>query len=171
GHRREASRRLQVHCRRQADDCRFLARGLRLLSGRGARLRLVQDPSRHPRLDEAGALAAALEGPLRADAGPAHQAVAVSLSDARAGPASARRAWQLATGGLIATAAVGIGRFIYTPILPPMADGLHLAKGEAGLIASANFLGYLAGALAAASSRLRGSPRAWLLGALAISAA
>ena len=96
----------------------------------------------------------------------------MSLSDARAGPASARRAWQLATGGLIAmAAAVGIGRFIYTPILPPMADGLHLAKGEAGLIASANFLGYLAGALAASSSRLRGSPRAWLLGALAISAA
>jgi predicted MFS family arabinose efflux permease len=51
-----------------------------------------------------------------------------------------------------------------------MAEGLHLAKGEAGLIASANFLGYLAGALGASSS-LRGSPRAWLLGALAISAA
>jgi MFS family permease len=63
----------------------------------------------------------------------------------------------LRTGGLIAiAAAVGIGRFIYTPILPPMAEGLHLTKGEAGLIASANFLGYLAGALAAASPRLPG---------------
>ena len=32
----------------------------------------------------------------------------------------------LATGGLIAiAAAIGIGRFIYTPILPPMAEGLH----------------------------------------------
>jgi predicted MFS family arabinose efflux permease len=78
----------------------------------------------------------------------------------------------LATGGLIAiAAAVGIGRFIYTPILPPMAEGLHLTKGEAGLIASANFLGYLAGALAAASPRLPGGPRAWLLVALAASAA
>ncbi len=78
----------------------------------------------------------------------------------------------LATGGLIAiAAAVGIGRFIYTPILPPMTEGLDLTKGEAGLIASANFLGYLAGALAAASPRLPGGPRAWLLAALATSAA
>ena len=78
----------------------------------------------------------------------------------------------LATGGLIAiAAAIGIGRFIYTPILPAMAEGLHLTKGEAGLIASANFLGYLAGALAAASPRLPGGPRAWLLAALAMSAA
>lgn len=79
---------------------------------------------------------------------------------------------RLAAGGLIAlAAAIGIGRFIYTPILPPMADGLQLSKGEAGLIASANFLGYLAGALAAASPRLFGSARAWLLTALAVSAA
>jgi predicted MFS family arabinose efflux permease len=78
----------------------------------------------------------------------------------------------LAIGGLIALAsAIGIGRFIYTPILPPMAEGLHLTKGQAGLVASANFLGYLAGALAAASPRLEGNPRAWLLTALAISAA
>jgi MFS family permease len=77
----------------------------------------------------------------------------------------------LAIGGLLAMAsAVGIGRFIYTPILPPMAESLHLTKGEAGLIASANFLGYLAGAVAAACPRLRGNPRAWLLAALAVSA-
>jgi predicted MFS family arabinose efflux permease len=67
-------------------------------------------------------------------------------------------------------AAVGIGRFIYTPILPPMAEGLALTKGEAGLIASANFLGYLAGALAAASSRGLAGSRAWLLAFLATSA-
>jgi predicted MFS family arabinose efflux permease len=68
-------------------------------------------------------------------------------------------------------AAMGIGRFIYTPILPPMVEALSLAKGEAGLIASANFLGYLVGALAAASPRLPGRPRHWLLFALAASAA
>lgn len=79
--------------------------------------------------------------------------------------------YQLAAGGFMAmAAAMGIGRFIYTPILPPMVEGLHLTKGEAGLIASANFLGYLAGALAAASPRLPGDSRTWLLWALAASA-
>jgi predicted MFS family arabinose efflux permease len=74
-------------------------------------------------------------------------------------------------GGLIAmAAALGIGRFVYTPVLPPMIEALHLSKSEAGLIASANFVGYLLGALLAAMPGLVGSRRLWLLGALAISA-
>jgi predicted MFS family arabinose efflux permease len=76
-----------------------------------------------------------------------------------------------ALGGLIAiAAALGIGRFVYTPILPPMVEALGLSKSQAGLIASANFLGYLIGALLAAVPRLVGSRRLWLLGALATSA-
>ena len=55
-----------VHGRRQADHRRLLAGRLRLLSRRGARLRLGQEPSQHPRLDRAHARAARLEGPLRA---------------------------------------------------------------------------------------------------------
>jgi predicted MFS family arabinose efflux permease len=76
----------------------------------------------------------------------------------------------LAVGGLLAlAAAIGIGRFVYTPILPPMVEALQLTKTQAGLIASANFVGYLAGALLAAL-RLPGSRRAWLMGSLAVNA-
>lgn len=76
-----------------------------------------------------------------------------------------------ALGGLIAlAAAIGVGRFVYTPILPAMMSTLRLSRSAAGLIASANFLGYLLGALLAAWPNLPGSRRAWLLGALAVSA-
>lgn len=77
----------------------------------------------------------------------------------------------IALGGCLAlAAAMGVGRFIYTPILPFMSDALGLSKTEAGLIASANFLGYLLGALAAAGAFLRGDPRNWFVAALAASA-
>lgn len=73
----------------------------------------------------------------------------------------------LALGGLVAlAAAVGIGRFVYTPILPFMLEDLGMTKGAAGLLASANFLGYLAGALFAATPILPGSRRRWLVLAL-----
>lgn len=77
----------------------------------------------------------------------------------------------IAIGGLLAmAAALGIGRFIYTPVLPSMIEDIGLSRGQAGLIAGANFAGYLAGALAAASPRLRGSQRGWMLYSLAASA-
>lgn len=77
----------------------------------------------------------------------------------------------LALGGFIAlAAAMGIGRFVYTPILPRMAEALGMTKGAAGLLASANFAGYLAGALAAATPAFGGARRDWLLAGLAGSA-
>ncbi|HEY1935054.1 MAG TPA: YbfB/YjiJ family MFS transporter [Acetobacteraceae bacterium] len=76
-----------------------------------------------------------------------------------------------AFGGMLALAAgMGIGRFVYTPILPDMAAALGLGKSATGLIASANFIGYLAGALLAALPHLPGGRRAWFLAGLAASA-
>src|SRR5690606_36836 len=78
----------------------------------------------------------------------------------------------VALGGCLAlAAAMGIGRFVYTPILPFMVEDIGLSQAEAGLIASVNFLGYLLGALAAAKASLPGGRRRWFLVALAISAA
>ena len=77
----------------------------------------------------------------------------------------------LAFGGAIALAsAMGIGRFAYTPILPEMVAALHLSASEAGLIASANFAGYLIGALVAAASFFAPRRRGWMLAALLVSA-
>jgi predicted MFS family arabinose efflux permease len=82
-----------------------------------------------------------------------------------------RHSFSIAVGGMIAmAAAMGIGRFVYTPILPFMEAALELSKSDAGLIATANFAGYLAGALLASSPVLKGSRRLWCIGMLALSA-
>lgn len=45
-------------------------------------------------------------------------------------------------------AGMGIGRFVYTPILPLMVTQAHLTAQLGGVIATANYAGYLAGAMA-----------------------
>lgn len=78
----------------------------------------------------------------------------------------------VAAGGLLAmAAALGIGRFAYTPILPFMEAAGLLSKPEAGVLASANYVGYLAGAFGATLSALPGSRRRWFVVGLVGSAA
>jgi predicted MFS family arabinose efflux permease len=79
---------------------------------------------------------------------------------------------KIALGGLLAmAAALGIGRFVYTPILPEMIDALRWSKADAGVVASANFLGYLFGAVMAGWPVFAAAARKWLVVALAVSAA
>jgi predicted MFS family arabinose efflux permease len=76
-----------------------------------------------------------------------------------------------AIGGLIAlAAAMGIGRFAFTPILPSMMAEQGIGPDAAGLIAAANYGGYLAGAVAASMSWAAGRERRLVLVSLACSA-
>jgi len=59
-----------------------------------------------------------------------------------------RSAPAVALAGLIALAvAMGIGRFAFTPILPMMQEDAGVSIAMGGWLASANYIGYLAGAL------------------------
>jgi len=73
-------------------------------------------------------------------------------------------------GLLVLICVMGIGRFAYTPLLPQMQAALHWSVAQAGDVASANFLGYLLGALASGKLARRASRARWLIAALLTSA-
>jgi predicted MFS family arabinose efflux permease len=61
----------------------------------------------------------------------------------------------IALAGFTALAvAMGIGRFAFTPILPMMQQALAISVRAGGWLASANYLGYLLGALSATTLRI-----------------
>ncbi|MBP1853388.1 YbfB/YjiJ family MFS transporter [Rhizobium halophytocola] len=72
-------------------------------------------------------------------------------------------------GALAMASAMGFGRFVFTPILPGMVAGVPLSSSAAGYIASANFVGYLAGAVLASFGWGAGRERQVALTALLIS--
>ena len=62
---------------------------------------------------------------------------------------------QIAIAGLAALAvAMGIGRFAFTPLLPMMQEDAGLSIGDGGWLASANYVGYLVGAMSAMAARI-----------------
>jgi predicted MFS family arabinose efflux permease len=60
----------------------------------------------------------------------------------------ARSGWSVAaqTGAALA-GAMGVGRFVFTPVLPLMEAQAHLTSAQASTLATSNYLGYLVGAL------------------------
>lgn len=71
-----------------------------------------------------------------------------------AAPVSAALPKALAGFATLAVA-MGIGRFAFTPVLPMMQHDAGLSIAAGGLLASANYLGYLLGALSAMVWRIR----------------
>ena len=67
-------------------------------------------------------------------------------------PATTAEVRQVVMAGMLTMAVVmGIGRFAFTPILPSMRDTFGLSATALGTLASANYLGYMVGALVSAA--------------------
>ena len=58
-------------------------------------------------------------------------------------------------GGATLLIGMGLGRFSYSPLIPALIEGGHLSAWQAGAIGASNFAGYLVGALAAPTMRMR----------------
>ncbi|UCH35677.1 MAG: YbfB/YjiJ family MFS transporter [Armatimonadota bacterium] len=76
----------------------------------------------------------------------------------------------LAAGTLIVFGALGLARFGYTMVLPAMQAGLRLDNAQAGGLATANLVGYLALALIGGALAARYGPRIVITAGLVVAA-
>ncbi|WP_018332191.1 YbfB/YjiJ family MFS transporter [Actinomycetospora chiangmaiensis] len=74
----------------------------------------------------------------------------------------------VAAGAAALAAAMGVGRFVFTPIIPVMGAGAGLSTADAGLLAAANYLGYLVGCVLAAAPVVRRRRGAFLTAGLVL---
>jgi MFS family permease len=87
----------------------------------------------------------------------------VPMIDASGHAASAPGPWAIALAGAVSLAvAMGIGRFAFTPLLPMMLAERSIDLHTASWLASANYFGYLAGALLCTFAPWIGARAPWL---------
>jgi len=77
----------------------------------------------------------------------------------------------LVTATLVVFGALGLARFGYSIVLPAMMDGLDMDNTQAGELATANLIGYLALALIGGALASRFGPRVVIAGGLALAGA
>ncbi len=77
----------------------------------------------------------------------------------------------LAVATLVVFGSLGLARFGYTMVLPSMQTGLGIDNTEAGVLATANLVGYLALALVGGAAAARYGPRSVVAGGLALAGA
>ncbi|UCG82184.1 MAG: MFS transporter, partial [Dehalococcoidia bacterium] len=77
----------------------------------------------------------------------------------------------LAVGTLVVFGSLGLARFGYTMVLPPMQEGLNLDNTQTGSLATANLIGYLALALIGGAAASRYGPRVVITAGLALAGA
>lgn len=74
----------------------------------------------------------------------------------------------LIVGTLVVAGSIGLARFGYTIVLPPMQKGLGLTTTEAGMLATFNLIGYLALALLGGALASHWGPRAVITAGLVV---
>ncbi|MCJ7521119.1 MAG: MFS transporter, partial [Dehalococcoidia bacterium] len=74
----------------------------------------------------------------------------------------------LAVGTLVVFGSLGLARFGYTMVLPPMQEGLGLDNTQTGALATANLVGYLVLALIGGAVATRYGPRIVIAAGLAL---